>query len=94
LLGEITVEEWLHIYGYIFINYVRYLGYVKNIGNKEAKDVRIFIRTYNSNNELIGSDSASIGNLDPGNVRGVNVVSSLGINEYHHYEYQIIWRED
>ena len=88
LLGEIEVRDW-YVSWYTFIEY---RGYVKNIGNKEAKDVRIHIWTYNRDNKLIASDYDNIGNLVPENVRGFTVTSSLGLNEYHHHEYHIWWR--
>ena len=88
LEGEIIVkEQWSY--------YVHYLGKVKNIGNADAKWIRVIIETYGKDNKLTGVDSGSTepSSLAPGEIGAFDIGTSVKCEDYDHYEYKIDWSE-
>ena len=88
LEGEIVVkEQWSY--------YIQYLGKVKNVGNGDAKWVRVIVETYGKDNKLTGVDSGSTepSSLAPGEIGAFDIGTSVKCEEYDHYEYKITWNE-
>ncbi|MFQ5431797.1 MAG: hypothetical protein ACE5EN_04735, partial [Nitrospinota bacterium] len=66
---------------------VRYLGEIINTGTGVASFVKITFTTYDSNNNVIGSDYSYVnGNLYISNSTGISFETSLGPNEYGSFE--------
>jgi len=76
------------------LEYIVYLGRVKNIGDDKAENVKITIDTFNKNNARISVDSRYIAMfLEPGEQKGFELRVYCDVEQYDHHTYKITWSE-